>query len=192
MWSSDPEADAVAISLTRMFVVQGLAAPSMRAIARETNAAASSLVTRLGGKEAMLARAASCFAEHYSFQLRDRAAWRGWCALLPRSEEDRYWTRARFSWAELGRAEDGVAASVAGLVRDELEMVRGTAEYPRMAEHPGVESPPERAVTAAHAVLLGLWERLLERVEPLRDADALEIWVSQHGVLRETSERSRN
>lgn len=192
MWSSDPEADAVATSLTRMFVLRGLAVPSMRAIARETNVAASSLVTRLGGKEAMLVRAAACFVEHYSFQLRDRAAWGGWCSLLPRCEEDRYWTRARFSWAELGRADDGVAASVAALVRAELEVVRGTAEYPRMAEQPGVACPSDLAVTTAHAVLLGLWERLLDRAEALDDSDALEIWVSWHGALGETSERSRS
>lgn len=180
----------MAVALTRMFVDQGLAAPSMRAIARETNAAASSLVTRLGGKEAMLGRAAACFAEHYSFQLRDRAAWGGWPALLPRCEEDRFWTRARLAWAELGRADEGVAASVAALLEDELEVVRGTAEYPRMAEQVGAACPSDLAVTAAHALLVGLWDRLVAGTVPLAADVALAVWLAQHGVLRETSERS--
>lgn len=174
---TDPDAEPLLFAINDLIADEGLAVPSLRRIGRATNQAHSTIASRFPTKEAMLGRVAACFVEHYEEQLQRRTGWGGWEGLMPRTDDDRHWLRARAGWFEIGRAAPDVGAACARAVEVEVRLIVRTARD--HAPIGGHGEPPREWALEAHLLLVGLWERLLATVDPMSDAEARLLWAAR-------------
>lgn len=114
---------AVVRAVAGLICEGGLAAASLRAVARRSRVSASQLVENWGGRDRMLALAASFFGQWWQEDLYRRARIEGLVALVPGSQDEVDDARVWLALCELARNHEQVRPWIEKLRLEERRMV---------------------------------------------------------------------
>ena len=114
---------AVVQAVAELICEGGLAAASLRAVARRSRVSASQLVENWGGRDRMLALAATFFGRGWQEDLYRRAGIDGLGAFIPRAADEVDDARVWLAFCELGRSQEQVGWSVETLRGNERQML---------------------------------------------------------------------
>jgi hypothetical protein len=108
----DTHRGAVVGALMELVAEGGLAAATLRGVARRSRVSSAALVEGWGGRDRMLGIAAHHFGRTWSDALWRRYDARGLAGLLPRDDEERGEARFWLAMCELARSNEHVRSSV--------------------------------------------------------------------------------
>lgn len=114
---------AVVQAVAELICEGGLAAASLRAVARRSRVSASQLVENWGGRDRMLALAATFFGRRWQESLCRRAETDGVGAFVPHEPDEIDDARVWLAFCELGRNQEQVGWSVETLREAERQML---------------------------------------------------------------------
>lgn len=114
---------AVVQAVAELICEGGLAAASLRAVARRSRVSASQLVENWGGRDRMLALAATFFGRSWQEDLYRRAEIDGLGAFIPDDADEVDDARVWLAFCELGRSQEQVGWSVEALRGTERKML---------------------------------------------------------------------
>jgi AcrR family transcriptional regulator len=161
----------VTSSIIRLLGRGGIAAVTMRNIARENGMSVGTLTGHLTTRERMLFVCAKDLGRRRLRELDLAISRDGLSAFLPATEGAVLMTRAWLAWREWARNLDGVAVAVAWFEAEERARLRDVANPPD-------EASLDALMAMVHGLRSGLCAREGHRLEPVRAQAALDAAAS--------------